>query len=196
MFFQFLWFGMIGISLVWAMMTGQSSSILPAALESTANAIQISFQLLSGYLFFCGMIAIVGKLNLQQSFCRIFHPVLCRLLGKETNSAALEAVGMNLSANLLGLGNAATPYGMKAAQLLDASADGGSNRHGLYMLLIINATSIQLLPTTVLTLRIGSGSVSPNSILLPSLAATAVSTGVGVLLGLLCRKGMEIRYGA
>ena len=191
MFFQFLWFAMIGASLLWAMLTGQGNVILPAALESTANAIQISLQLLAGYLFFCGMIAIVSKMRLQESFCRIFRPVLYRLLEKETDSAALEAVGMNLSANLLGLGNAATPYGMKAAQLLD-----GGNRHGLYMLLIINATSIQLLPTTVLTLRIGAGSADPNAIVLPSLAATAVSTGVGVLLGLLCRKMMEAKDAA
>jgi len=195
MFFQFLWFTMIGSALLWAMLTGQSGVILPAALESAANAIQISLQLLAGYLFFCGMIAIVSKIRLQESFCRVFQPVLCRLLGKKTNSAALEAVGMNLSANLLGLGNAATPYGMKAAQLLDGAA-GGGNRHGLYMLLIINATSIQLLPTTVLTLRIGAGSADPNAIVLPSLAATAVSTGVGVLLGLLCRKMMEAKDAA
>ena len=187
MFFQIIWFGMIGSALLWAMMTGQSSVILPAALESAANAIQISLQLLAGYLFFCGMIAIVRKTNLQELFCRLFRPILCRLMGRETNSETLEAVGMNLSANLLGLGNAATPYGMKAAQLLDGAA-GGGNRHGLYMLLIINATSIQLLPTTVLTLRIGAGSAVPNAIVLPSLAATAVSTGVGVLLGLFCRR--------
>lgn len=195
MFFQFLWFGMIGSALLWAMVTGQGNVILPAALEGAANAIQVSLQLLAGYLFFCGMISVVNKLKIQQNLCRLFQPVMKRLFGRETDKTALEAVGMNLSANLLGLGNAATPYGMKAAQLLDGAA-GGGNRHGLYMLLIINATSIQLLPTTVLTLRIGAGSAVPNAIVLPSLAATAVSTGVGVLLGLFCRKVMEARYAA
>ena len=191
MFLQYLWFGMVAASLVWGMLTGQEKTILPAVLDGTATAAAVMLQLLSGYLFFCGIIAIVNKLQIQQKICRCAKPAIKRLLGGASSEAAMEAVCMNLSANLLGLGNAATPYGMEAARQLDTHPD----RHGLYMLLIINATSIQLLPTTVLTLRIAAGSVQPNAILLPSLLSTVVSTSTGVLLGLGCRRIWEEKHG-
>ena len=190
MFLQWLWFGMIAASLLWGTLTGQGNAVLPAALEGTRNAITISLQLLSGYLFFCGLIAIVNKLEIQQKFCHLARPVIDRLLGGRQDGKAAQAVCMNLSANLLGLGNAATPYGMEAARLLEDD----HCRHGLYMLLIINATSIQLLPTTVLTLRIAAGSVQPNAILVPSMVSTAVSTLTGVLLGLCFRHFWEVRH--
>jgi len=189
---QYLWFLMIAASLIWGVLTGQGNSILPAALDGARNAITVSLQLLSGYLFFCGLIAIVNKLKIQQYLCRMSRSMIGSLLGGETDEPAAEAVCMNLSANLLGLGNAATPYGIEAARLLDA---GSSKRHGLYMLLIINATSIQLLPTTVLTLRIAAGSADPNAILLPSLLSTLASTLTGVLLGVGCRTLSEAKHG-
>ena len=190
MLLQYLWSGMIVASLIWAMLTGQGKEVLPAALEGCQAAVTVSLQLLSGYLFFCGMIYIVNKLEIQRKLCQLAQPVMSRLLGKNVSSQASEAVCMNLSANLLGLGNAATPYGMEAARLLEDA----HCRHGLYMLLIINATSIQLLPTTVLTLRIAAGSVQPNAILVPSMVSTAVSTLTGVLLGLCCRHFSEVRH--
>lgn len=190
MLLQSLWSGMIAASLLWAMMTGQGKAVLPAALEGCTAAITVSLQLLSGYLFFCGLIHIVNKLEIQHKLCQLTHPVMRRLLGSSASPQASEAVCMNLSANLLGLGNAATPFGMEAARLLEDD----HCRHGLYFLLIINATSIQLLPTTVLTLRIAAGSAQPNAILLPSLLSTAASTLTGVLLGLCCRRFSEARH--
>lgn len=190
MFLQFIWSGMIIASLLFALLTGQGKAVLPAALEGCTTAITVSLQLLSGYLFFCGMIYIVNNLKIQRKLSELARPLMQRLMGKATDAQAMEAVCMNLSANLLGLGNAATPYGMEAARQLEAAG----SRHGLYMLLIINATSIQLLPTTVLTLRIAAGSVQPNAIVLPSLLSTAVSTLTGVLLGLCCRRFSEVRH--
>ena len=196
MFLQFFWIIMVSSSLLWGMISGQGDRILPAMLEGTTNSIAITLQLLSGYILFCGLIAIVKETKLQNGLARFFQPAIVRLMNHEKNKEAIQAVCMNLTANLLGLGNAATPYGMEAARMLDASGKKAGNRHALYMLLIINATSIQLLPTTVLTLRIGAGSADPNAILLPSLLSTAVSTGVGVLLGCLCRKLQERAHGA
>lgn len=192
MFLEYLWFGMIAASLLWGMLTGQGKEILPAVLEGTGSAVTVTLHLLSGYLFFCGMIAIVNNLKIQKIICYVTKPVLNRLLGHVDREKATEAVCMNLSANLLGLGNAATPYGIEAARQLEQTSD----RHGLYMLLILNATSLQLLPTTVLTLRVAAGSVDPNAILLPSILSTLMSTATGVLLGLFCRKLSEVKHAA
>ena len=183
MLLQYLWTGMILSALIWGVLTGKGKMILPAGLEAAGRAVALSLEMAGGYLFFCGLMQIVKKLKIHEALSRFLRPVLFRLMGTLPMETA-GAVAMNLSANLLGLGNAATPYGIRAAELLDAT--GG--RHALYLLLIINATSIQLLPTTVLTLRNAAGSANVNDILLPSLAATCASTLTGVGLGLLCRR--------
>ncbi len=193
MFLQYLWFVMIFLSMVSAMLTGQGKAVLPAALSGAGKAVNLSLQLLAGYLFFCGLMNIVKNLSVQQSLSRRLRPMLTRLMGDLRDEETLDAVTLNLSANLLGLGNAATPYGIKASQLL---SERSQNRSALYMLLIINATSITLLPTTVLTLRTAAGSVQPSAILLPSLLATLASTATGVGLGLLCQRFSEARHAA
>ncbi len=186
------WVGMIAVSLVWGMLTGQGKSVLPALLDGTSGAISVALKLTAGYLFFCGLMNIVNNLKTLQTVEKKLRPMLHVLFGGPMPSKTAEAVSLNIAANLLGLGNAATPSGIKAAGLL---AEQG-NRHGLYMLLILNATSIQLLPTTVLTLRIAAGSAEPNAILLPTLLATTASTVTGCGLGFLCRKAMERRHDA
>lgn len=182
MLLQYLWMGMILSTLIWGTLTGNGDLILPATLDATSRAIDLALEMAAGYLFFCGMMNIVKNLKIHELLSHILQSVLKRVMGELPQETA-GAVAMNLSANLLGLGNAATPYGIRAAELLDTHG----SRHALYLLLIINATSIQLLPTTVLTLRNAAGSANANAILLPSLAATCASTLTGVGLGLLCR---------
>ena len=102
---------------------------------------------------------------------------------------------MNLSMNVLGLGNAATPMGLEAMRHLAAEqALQPAIRHDRNMLLILNATSLQLLPTTVLTLRAAAGSADVNAVVLPTVLCTAFSTVVGVLLGLMCRRWEERKH--
>ena len=91
---------------------------------------------------------------------------------------ALEPVLLNLSANLLGMGNAATPMGIEAARRMGGSSGGASN--ALCLFLVINSSSVQLLPATVIALRAAEGSADPGCITLPALAATAISTAVGI----------------
>lgn len=96
--------------------------------------------------------------------------------------------------NMLGLGNAATPQGMEAMRLMEEERKKAPCvEHDMYMLLILNATSIQLIPTTVLALRAAAGSADAGAIVLPSLVCTAVSTAVGAVLGLICRRRREAR---
>ena len=99
----------------------------------------------------------------------------------------LCAIALMRESGLLGLGNAATPSGMEAVRRMEEEQEQNPQvRHALYMLLILNATGLQLFPTTVLTLRVAAGSAQPNAILLPTLACTALSTLAGAGLGLLC----------
>jgi spore maturation protein A len=104
---------------------------------------------------------------------------LARKLFKTDDEETLNAVCMNLSVNLLGISGAATPYGIRSARLLDKSNEA---EYASSMLFVLNATSIQLIPTSIIGVRVALGSVSPADILIPTLITTAFSTLVGVVL--------------
>lgn len=190
MFLQWIWLSMIFLSILYGLFTGQAAALLPAALEGTASAVNLTLRLLGGYLFFCGMMELVKALQVPGKLSRLLRPLLRLLMPGLKNQEAYQAVSLNLTANLLGLGNAATPTGMEAVRIMDAE-NSLASRHAIWMLLILNATSLQLLPTTVLTLRIAAGSARPNAILLPTLLCTAFSTFVGISAGLFSRKFLQ-----
>lgn len=186
---------MMGCALLYGCLTGRASALLPAALQGTSGAVDLTLRLLCGYLFFCGLMEILKALGWQERLSRFFHPLLQRLMPTLDGREAGQAVTLNLTANLLGLGNAATPMGIEAVRQIERAGEKQPKaRHALYMLLILNSTSLQLLPTTVLTLRIAADSVRPGEILLPTLACTLLSSLVGAGAGLICLRREERRH--
>ena len=170
--------------------------MIAAALDGTEKAILLTFQLCAGYLLFCGLMEIARALHADRGIQRLLRPVIRLVMPGITQKEALGAVGMNLSMNVLGMGNAATPAGLEAMRYLEMERERNPLvRHDRFMLLILNATSLQLLPTTVLTLRAAAGSSNVNAVLLPTVVCTAVSTVTGVCAGLLCRKWEERKRG-
>ena len=183
MLLSWIWLGMMAASLLYGCLTGRAGALLPAALDGASSAVSLSLRLMAGYLFFCGL----KELRLPEKLARLLRPFLRRVMPTLRGEEARQAVTLNLTANLLGLGNAATPSGIEAVRRMEEEQEQNPQvRHALYMLLILNATGLQLFPTTVLTLRVAAGSAQPNAILLPTLACTAFSTLVGAGLGLLC----------
>ncbi len=167
-----------------------------AALKGTEKAVSVTVQLCAGYLLFCGLMEIARALQVERGIQRALRPIMKRILPGVQKEETHGAIAMNLSMNILGLGNAATPMGLEAMRCLDAERKlNPAVRHDMNMLLILNATSLQLLPTTVLTLRVAAGSADANAVLLPTILCTAFSTLVGVSLGLICRKWEEHRLG-
>lgn len=100
-------------------------------------------------------------------------------------------IAMNMSSNILGVGNAATPCGIKAMKLMDDKS--GKATPAMIMLLVVNATSIQLLPTTTIGLRTAAGSVSPTDIMIPTLVATFITAVFGISLTLLIQRVFKRR---
>lgn len=189
---QWIWVTMMGGSLIYACLCGHADVMLEAALNGTAGAISLTIRLGAGYLLFCGLMEIMKAVGAARFLGRFIRRALCILMPSVRSDQTREAVAMNLSMNLLGLGNAATPAGMQAMRLMEEERlERPAAIHDMYMLLILNATSIQLLPTTVLSLRVAAGSVNANAILLPSLLCTVFSTVVGVVPALLWRKRHE-----
>ena len=181
-----MWFTMVSFSVMYAAVMGRVQQVVPSMLTGCGNALTLTLQLGAGYMLFCGLMEIARESGAAGLLERIIHPALKRLMPCAQGDAR-EAIAMNLSMNILGMGNAATPMGMEAVRHLDSMAQRNpAARHDLYMLLILNATSIQLLPTTVLALRSAAGSADVNAIIVPTLLCTAISTAVGAGLGKLC----------
>ena len=192
MVLQLMWFIMIAFSIGYASFFGKISQLLPAMLKGCEEAIALTLRLGAGYLLFCGLTEIAKAVQVPALLEKLLRPLLKRLMPQTQNAKIREAVTLNLSMNMLGIGNAATPLGMEAVRLMDEEGERNPKiRQDLYMLLILNATSIQLLPTTILALRTAMGSPRPNAILFPTLVCTAVSTTVGIGTALIWRRRKE-----
>lgn len=150
------------------------ADFLPALLDGSLNAAKCCLTLLCIYVVWMGLSAVAEDAKITEKAANLLKKP-CGKLFKTDNRAAIENITMNISCNLLGIGGAATPYGVKAVNELEK--DG--NAFAQNLLFIINATSIQLIPATVIALRASAGSVAAHDIALPSLIATAVSTFIG-----------------
>ena len=169
---------LLGGGLLYALLTGGGEAAVSAALSAAQEAVATALSLAGGFAFFCGMMNILKSAGAVKALSARLAPFLRFLFGGEIPPAAFEYVTLNLTANMLGLSNAATPMGMAAARLLAVNHQAGN---ALCLFLVINASSVQLLPTTVLSLRAAAGSLMPGAVALPTLAATVISTTVGIL---------------
>lgn len=159
------------------------TDFLPAMLDGGLNAAKCCLTLFCIYAVWMGLSAVAEDARITEKAARLLSKP-CGKLFKTQNPAALENITMNISCNLLGIGGAATPYAVKAVDALEK--DG--NTFAQNLLFIINATSIQLIPTTVIAIRAAAGSVAAHDIALPSLIATAVSTFTGAAAYILISK--------
>ncbi len=153
-------------------------SFLPALLSGGQKAAALCLSLLSVYAVFLGLTQVMDDCGLNRKLSRLLRPLIHKLFGV-TDERATEYISLNLSANMLGIGGVATPLGVRAAERLQTLPD---KRFTHSMLFVINATSVQILPTTVLALLASYGAKNPSAVVLPSLLASAVSTVLGVLL--------------
>ena len=151
---------------------------LPTVLEASNDAATLCVAHLSSYALWMGLMQVWEDSGITRKISSLLRPV-CKRLFKTEDTQTLEAISANLSCNFLGLGGAATPYGIRAAQLLDKAPH---TEYSSAMFFALNATSIQLLPTSVVGLRAALASGSPADIILPTLLCTAVSTALARFL--------------
>lgn len=174
-----VWFLMIIFSIGFLLFKSPNSVIESMVMSST-NAITLLIKLMGIYAIWLGVLEIVEQSKLSIVLSNFLSPIIKWLFG-DIDKQTKNYISLNLSSNILGLGNACTPMGIKAMQQLDKQHNSTTASHQMIMLLILNATSIQLLPTTVISLRAAFNSADPTNIILPSIIATFVSTLVGVL---------------
>ena len=161
------------------------SVILSEMITASSSALTLSIELCAVYAVWLGILELVDKSGLGDKLAKLLRPLI-RKLFKIKDEETEKTIALNLSANMLGLGNASTPMGLKAMQRLDTGDKVASA--SMIMLIVINATSIQLLPTTVIGMREAAGSAAASDIILPTLISTFVTTLVGISLCLLFEK--------
>ena len=156
---------------------------LSAMLLGGQKAATLSLSLLAVYCVWLGFFKVLDKSGLAGKLSNAFFPLSKKLFRSDDRDALYLASG-NLTANFLGLPGAPTPLGIKAVEKFCAA----QNKYAADMLFVLNATSLQLLPTTVIALRLSAGSLSPADIFLPTLTATLFSTILGAFLVYMTRK--------
>lgn len=159
--------------------------ILSEMISASTSVISLCVELCAVYTVWLGMLELVQKSGLGDKLAKLLRPITRKLI-KAPDEETEKIIALNLSANMLGLGNASTPMGIEAMRRLD---DGRPIAPAsMIMLLIINSTSIQLLPTTVIGLRETAGSLNASDIILPTLITTIFTSVLSVCLALLCEK--------
>ena len=176
-----IWTGMVVSSLVFGIVKGTISEVGAAAMEGAGAAVELCISMAGILCLWSGVMAILERCGFTDTLSRLFRPLLCRLMPKACRDReTMAAVSANLSCNLLGLGNAATPLGIQAARRM-ATGCGGVASNELCMLVVLNTASIQLLPTTVAGVRAACGAASPFDILPAVWLSSLMSVTAGVL---------------
>ena len=185
-----VWTAMVVLSLVCGLWTGRIDAVANAALEGADSAIRLSISMAGIMCLWSGVMEIMNACGISAMLARAFRPLLRRLLPQACrDEETLAAVSANVSANLLGLGNAATPLGIRAARRM-AVGCGGVASDELCLLVVLNTASIQLLPTTVASVRAAAGSSAPFDILPAVWLSSLLSVTTGLTAAaLLSRKG-------
>ena len=170
-------------SLVFGIINGKIPEVSAAVLEESAHAVELSIKLLGSLCFWSGIMEAAERSGLVKAFCKVLSPILGLVFPRlRSETKALGAISMNVAANLLGLGNAATPLGISAMKELKRVAGNPSAATAeMVCFVVMNTASLQLLPTTVATLRLEAGAENPLDILPAVWFVSAASLFLGIL---------------
>lgn len=185
-----LWGFMILIGILFAAATGQIAEVGTAAIDSSKEAVTLCITMLGIMSMWTGLMNIAKKAGIIDALTRALRPVLAFLFpGVPKEHKANEYMAANIISNVLGLGWAATPVGLKAMEELK-TLNKGSHMASADMctFLIINISSLQLIPVNIIAYRSQYGSVAPTSIIGMGLVATLISTAAGVIFSVAARK--------
>ena len=187
-----IWLSMISLSLVFGVINGKIEVVSEALMSSAKSGFFLVLNLGGMMIFWMGLVSIAEKSGLVQLFAQGIRPVLLFLFPSiKKDSVAMGDITMNLAANMLGLGNAATPFGiraMEAMQKLNKNKDRASD--AMCMLVCVNNSSVQLIPFTAMAILSQAGGHHVSEVIITSLLATTASTVFAVLMvKALVRKG-------
>ena len=175
-----IWTGMAVLSILCGLATGRGELVAAAAVEGAQAAVELCVSIAGMLCLWTGVMEIMRRSGLAEGLSRLLRPVLSALFPQVSKDrGVMDSISANVSANLLGLGNAATPLGIEAVRRMERKTPGTAS-DAMCMLVVCNTASIQLIPTTVASVRAAAGSSSPFDILPAVWLASALSVGVGI----------------
>jgi spore maturation protein SpmA len=186
-----IWLTMILMSVAAASWTGRMDAVTTAAFDSAKAAVTLAIGLIGAMALWLGIMKVMEVAGALKMIARAVRPVMTRLFPDVPHDhPAMSSMIMNIAANMLGLGNAATPLGIKAMTELDKlNPEKGRATNSMCLFLAINTSSVTLLPLGVIAVRAAAGASNPASILIPSIFATTVSTITAIVAVKLLQKG-------
>ncbi len=180
---NYIWFVLIFIGILTGIINGNVQAVTDAAIQSAKTAVELSIGMIGMMSMWLGIMKIAEKSGLINKISFILKPVLKHLFPDiPSNHPAMASIVMNISANLLGLGDAATPLGLKAMQelqTLNRTQDTATD--SMCTFLALNTSSITLIPATVIAYRVAAGSQNPTQIIGPTILSTIVATTVAII---------------
>lgn len=200
---NYLWGGMLIVGIIYGALTGNLNEVANGAINASKEAVSLAIALLGVTAMWSGLMEIASGAGIIDWMTRKIRPILRFLFPRITDGhPALEAISVNMIANFFGLGAAATPAGLRAMEELEGLEEerrkkgcgvprGTANRE-MCTFLIVNISSLQLIPVNVIAYRGQYGSVNPTAIVGPAIAATAVSTLAGVVFCKVMDKRREV----
>lgn len=175
-----IWTGMVVVSILCGLATGNGPAVAAAAMEGAAAAVELCLSMAGVLCLWMGVMEVMQRAGLAEKLAKLLRPILRRLFPDFAGDReTMDTIAANVSANLLGLGNAATPLGLEAARRMSRRTPGVAG-DSLCMLVVCNTASIQLIPTTVAAVRMAAGSQTPFDIL----PAVWVTSALSVLTGI------------
>lgn len=151
----------------------------PTMIDGVTHAIELSIKLCAIYAVWLSVLKMVEATSLDKKLSKLLRPIVRKIFKNESDEA-YDYISINLAANMFGMGGVATPAGIKAMSAMSDGSDRASDN--MIMLLVINATSIQLIPATVIAMRAGANSQSSSDIILPTLISSGIATLVGAIM--------------
>lgn len=176
---SYIWTALVTASLLFTLWTNRGGAVGAAAMNAAGEAVALGVKLMGPIMLWSGIMELMRRSALTAKLAHLLSPILLRLFPAAADDNELMGdLSCNISANLLGLGNAATPAGIQAARRL---ANGETANNALCRLVVLNTASLQLIPGTVAALRSSLGSTAPFDILPAVWLSSAVSVCVGLL---------------
>jgi spore maturation protein SpmA len=178
-----IWLFMIVSATVVAAYNGNMAALTEASFTAAESAVTLAIGLIGAMALWLGIMKVAETAGMMRFIARLIRPVMSRLFPEiPVNHPAMSAMVMNMAANALGLGNAATPMGLKAmAELNKLNPYPGTATPAMCLFLAINTSSVTLLPLSVITVRASAGASNPAAIVLPSIIATIISTAIAII---------------
>lgn len=185
-----IWAGLILIAIIYSLLTGEIDTINSGILTHATSGVNLILEMMPLIVLWTGIMKIAEKSGLLQVFARALNPILRRLFPSlPKNHLALGYIASNIGANMLGLGSAATPFGLKAMdELQKDNPKKDTATEAMITFLVLNTGGVTLIPTTVIALRLMHGSANPTEIIITSILATAVSSASGLILDYFIRR--------